>query len=67
MVLFLNSEQVLVHVIHVIHVYCIHGNNGLENSYQPIQSFVCNIEALIPRTLPSGFVLLYCLQTSGVG
>ena len=40
------------------HVYCIQGNNGLENSYQPIPDFVCCIETLIPRALPSGFVLL---------
>ena len=40
-------------------VYCIQGNNGLENSYQPIPCFVCKIEALIPRALPSGFMLLY--------
>ena len=33
--------------------------------YQPIPHFVCNIDALIPRALPSGFVLLYCIQTSG--
>ena len=26
-------------------------NKGLENSYQPIPRFVCNIEALIPRDL----------------
>ena len=31
------------------HVYCIHGNNGLENSYSPIPRFVCNIEPFIPR------------------
>ena len=44
-------------------------NNGLENSYQPIPRFVCtnNIEALIPRALSSGFVLLYCIQTTEVG
>ena len=33
-------------------VYCIHRNNGLENTtcrYQPIPRFVCNIEAQIPR------------------
>ena len=45
------------------HVYCVHRNNGLENSYQPIPCFVCNIEALIPWALPLGFVLLYCIQT----
>ena len=38
-------------------------NNGLENSYQPIPRFVCNIEALIPQAFPSVFVLLYCIQT----
>ena len=32
-----------------------------------IPRFVCNIEVLIPQALPSGFVLLYCIQTSGVG
>ena len=41
---------------------CIHRNNGLENSYRPIPRFVCNIEALIPRALPSGIVLLYSIQ-----
>ena len=34
-------------------IVAIHGNNGLENSYQPIPLFVCNIEALIPQALPS--------------
>ena len=33
------------------HAYCIHRNNGLENSYQLIPRFVCNIEALIPQDL----------------
>ena len=36
------------------------------NSYQPILRFVCNIEALIPRTLPLGFLLLYCIQSEGL-
>ena len=49
------------------HVYCIQGNSGLENSYWPIPHFVCSIETLIPRALPSGFMLLYCIQTSGIG
>ena len=33
------------------HICCIHGNNGLENSYWLIPRSVCNIEALIHRDL----------------
>ena len=29
------------------HVYCIHGNNGLENSYQPIPRIALGICASI--------------------
>ena len=32
-------------------VYCVHKNNELEKSYQPIPRFVCNIGALIPQDL----------------
>ena len=41
----------------LLSVYCVHGNNGLENSYQPIPHFVCNIEALL-----LGFILLQTLE-----
>ena len=46
------------------HVYCIQGNNRLDNSYWPIPHFVCSVETVIPRALPSGLVLLYCLHTN---
>ena len=32
-------------------VNCIHRNNGVENSYQPIPRLVYNIEALLPQDL----------------
>ena len=44
------------------YVYCIQGNNRLETVIDQSLTFVCSIETFILQALPSGFVLLNCIQ-----